>query len=238
MIDTHSHILPELDDGSKSVDESINMLKVLKEQGITHVIATPHFKMTDNKTSIDDFLAKREKSYQKLINKIERQGLDLPKIFLGAEVLLTMDLIEADGINRLCIENTDIMLIELPYYEWQSWIFRMLYNLCDNNFIEPILAHVDRYVDFISKDMYEQLFSLGYKAQINTEFVDKKAAHKKLKKWLKSGQICYVGSDTHGIDFRPPTFDKYFKKIKKIAGDDFIKNANDCSAKLIKKLEK
>lgn len=238
MIDTHSHILPELDDGSKSVDESINMLKVLKEQGITHVIATPHFKMTDSKTSIDDFLVKREESYQKLIKEIEKQGLDLPKISLGAEVLLTMDLIEANDINRLCIENTDIMLIELPYYEWQSWIFRMLYNLCNDNFIEPIIAHVDRYVDFISGDIYEQLFSLGYKAQVNAEFVDKKAAYKKLKKWLKSGQICYVGSDAHGFDFRPPTFDNYFKKIKKIAGDSFIKNVEEHSAKLIKKLEK
>ena len=130
------------------------------------------------------------------------------------------------------------MLIELSYYEWQSWIFRMLYNLCDDNFIEPIIAHVDRYVDFISGDIYEQLFSLGYKAQVNAEFVDKKAAYKKLKKWLKSGQICYVGSDAHGFDFRPPTFDNYFKKIKKIAGDSFIKNVEEHSAKLIKKLEK
>ncbi|MBQ2388915.1 MAG: capsular polysaccharide biosynthesis protein, partial [Clostridia bacterium] len=70
MIDVHSHILPEFDDGAKSVDESINMLKILKDQGITHVIATPHFKMTDDKKSIDDFLIKREESYQKLISEI------------------------------------------------------------------------------------------------------------------------------------------------------------------------
>lgn len=237
MIDVHSHILPEFDDGAKSVDESINMLKILKKQGITHVIATPHFKMTDDKKSINDFLIKREESYQKLISEIDRQGLNLPKIFLGAEVLLTMDFIEARDKNRLCIENSNIMLIELPYYEWQSWMFRMLGDLCKENNIVPIIAHADRYVDFVSNEMYEQLFNLGYRTQVNAEFVCDKLAVKKLKKWLKSGQICYVGSDAHGIDFRPPTFDSYFNKIKKIAGDDFIKNIEIHSAELIEKLE-
>ena len=237
MIDTHSHILPGLDDGSRNIDESIAMLKILKEQGITHVIATPHFKMTDKSNSIDEFITKRNESYQELKNEIDRQGLDLPKIFLGAEVLLTMDFVEAKNKEKLCIENTNIMLIELPYYEWQSWILRMLSDLCNDNNIEPIIAHADRYVDFISTDMLDKLFNLGYKTQVNAEFVDSKARIKKLKKWLKSGQICYIGSDSHGTDFRPPTFDSYFNKIKKVAGEAFINNVSKHSTELINKFE-
>ncbi|MBQ2815219.1 MAG: hypothetical protein IJE65_00915 [Clostridia bacterium] len=237
MIDTHSHILPKLDDGSRNIDESIAILKILKEQGITHVIATPHFKMTDKSNSIDEFIIKRNESYQNLKNEIDKQGLDLPKIILGAEVLLTMDFVEAEDKEKLCIENTNIMLIELPYYEWQSWMLRMLRDLCNDNDIEPIIAHADRYVDFISNDMFEKLFSLGYKTQVNAEFVNDKTRVKRLKKWLKSGQICYIGSDTHGIDFRPPTFDNYFNKIKKTAGDAFIQNVSKHSTELIKKLE-
>lgn len=237
MIDTHSHILPGLDDGSRNIDESIAMLKILKEQGITHVIATPHFKMTDKSNSIDEFITKRNESYQELKNEIDRQGLDLPKIFLGAEVLLTMDFVEAKNKEKLCIENTNIMLIELPYYEWQSWILRMLSNLCNDNNIEPIIAHADRYVDFISSDMFDKLFNLGYKTQVNAEFVDSKARIKRLKKWLKSGQICYIGSDSHGTDFRPPTFDSYFNKIKKVAGEAFINNVSKHSTELINKFE-
>lgn len=237
MIDTHSHILPGLDDGSRNIDESIAMLKILKEQGITHVVATPHFKMTDKSNSIDEFITKRNESYQKLKNEIDRQGLDLPKIFLGAEVLLTMDFVEAKNKEKLCIENTNIMLIELPYYEWQSWILRMLSDLCNDNNIEPIIAHADRYVDFISSDMFDKLFNLGYKTQVNAEFVDSKARIKRLKKWLKSGQICYIGSDSHGTDFRPPTFDSYFNKIKKVAGEAFINNVSKHSTELINKFE-
>lgn len=237
MIDTHSHILPGLDDGSRNIDESIAMLKILKEQGITHVIATPHFKMTDKSNSIDEFITKRNESYQELKNEIDRQRLDLPKIFLGAEVLLTMDFVEAKNKEKLCIENTNIMLIELPYYEWQSWILRMLSDLCNDNNIEPIIAHADRYVDFISSDMFDKLFNLGYKTQVNAEFVDSKARIKRLKKWLKSGQICYIGSDSHGTDFRPPTFDSYFNKIKKVAGEAFINNVSKHSTELINKFE-
>ncbi len=237
MIDTHSHILPGLDDGSRNIDESIAMLKILKEQGITHVIATPHFKMTDKSNSIDEFITKRNESYQELKNEIDRQGLDLPKIFLRAEVLLTMDFVEAKNKEKLCIENTNIMLIELPYYEWQSWILRMLSDLCNDNNIEPIIAHADRYVDFISSDMFDKLFNLGYKTQVNAEFVDSKARIKSLKKWLKSGQICYIGSDSHGTDFRPPTFDSYFNKIKKVAGEAFINNVSKHSTELINKFE-
>ena len=197
---------------------------------------TAHFKMTDKSNSIDEFITKRNESYQELKNEIDRQGLDLPKIFLGAEVLLTMDFVEAKNKEKLCIENTNIMLIELPYYEWQSWILRMLSDLCNDNNIEPIIAHADRYVDFISSDMFDKLFNLGYKTQVNAEFVDSKARIR-LKKWLKSGQICYIGSDSHGTDFRPPTFDSYFNKIKKVAGEAFINNVSKHSTELINKFE-
>lgn len=237
MIDIHSHILPEIDDGSKSVEESIEMLKMLKEQGVTHVIATPHFKMTNADKSIDGFIKKRREAYEKLMAKITVQKLDLPKIYLGAEVLLTTDLLEADGTERLCIEGTDIMLVELPYYEWQSWTFRMLFDLCSSSKITPIIAHADRYVDFIPKQTYEELFSFNYDTQINADFVENKKAIKVLKKWLKSGQICYVGSDCHGAKYRPPKLDIYRKKIDKAAGKNFASIVESCSFNLIKRIE-
>lgn len=237
MIDIHSHILPEIDDGSKSVEESIEMLKMLKEQGVTHVIATPHFKMTDADVSIDGFIEKRKRSYDRLMAEITAKKLDLPKIYLGAEVLLTTCLLEAEDIEKLCIEDTDIMLIELPYYEWQSWTFRMLFDLCSSAQITPIIAHADRYVDFIPKQTYEELFALNYETQVNADFVEDKKAIKVLKKWLKSGQICYVGSDCHGVKYRPPKLDVYKKKIDKAAGKAFSGIVESSSYSLIRRIE-
>ncbi|MEF2562838.1 MAG: CpsB/CapC family capsule biosynthesis tyrosine phosphatase, partial [Negativibacillus sp.] len=86
MIDFHAHILPKMDDGSKSAEESIAMLKIQAEQGIRCVVATPHF-YAEHETP-QDFLHRREHSYQSLQQEIERQGLQeqLPQIRLGAEV--------------------------------------------------------------------------------------------------------------------------------------------------------
>ncbi len=237
LVDVHSHILPELDDGSKSVEESIEMLKMLKSQGVTHVIATPHFKMTNPQKSIDDFLEKRRNSYNKLVKGIEYSGLDLPKVILGAEVLLTMDFVEAKDKDKLCIEGTKTMLIELPYYEWQSWMFRMLADICKAEEITPIIAHVDRYVDIVSNDAYGQLFKLNYNIQINADFVDSREAVRRFKKWIKTNKICFIGSDCHGVDFRPPTIDNFKTKIKKIAGDGFLDYVNSRSSVLINQIE-
>lgn len=233
IFDIHSHILPGIDDGSTSVEESIEMLKMLKTQGVTDIVATPHFKMSDPNKSIDKFIKKRNASYEKLMDEIKAQNLNLPKIYLGAEVLFTMDLIEAHDQHKLCIEGTDIMLIELPYHEWQSWIFRMLDELCSSANITPIIAHVDRYVKFISTQKYEELFKLNYETQINADFVENRQAIKKLKKWIKSGQICYVGSDCHGKDFRPPMMDIFDKKINRIAGKRFVEHIEKHSNNLL-----
>lgn len=238
ILDTHSHILPNIDDGATSVDESIKMLTMLKEQGVTDVIATPHFKMMDLSESIDDFLEKRNNAYKKLLDEINKQGLDLPKIHLGAEVLLTMDLVEAGGLDRLCIEGTNIILLEMPYYEWQSWMFRIIEDLCSAEGIEIIFAHVDRYVNLVPKQTYEKLFALNHAAQINADFVENKKAIRTLKKWIKEKKISYIGSDCHGIEYRPPHINNFVAKIEKIAGKDFMSRIEMHSSELLANINK
>ncbi len=233
IFDIHSHILPEIDDGAKSVDESIEMLSMLKNQGVTAVLATPHFKMMDLSDSIDSFLEKRNEAYKRLNDEINHRRLDLPKLYLGAEVLLTMDLLEVGGLDRLCIEGTNIMLLEMPYYEWQSWMFRMIEDLCAAEGIELIFAHVDRYINIVSRQAHEKLLSLNHQSQINADFVDNKKAIRMLKKWAKDKKICYVGSDCHGVDYRPPTIDNFTAKIDKIAGNDFLTHIEHCSNRLL-----
>ncbi len=224
VLDIHSHILPGIDDGARDIDESVEILKMLAAQGITDVIATPHFKMTDPKDSIDAFIEKRRQAYTKLTDAIKSKNLELPKIHLGAEVLLTMDLLDAEGKDRLCIENTNIMLLEMPYYEWQSWMFRMIDDLCAAEGIELIFAHVDRYVKFVPKQSYEKLFALNHPAQINADFVNNRLAIRTLKKWIADKSICFIGSDCHGTEYRPPTIDHFNAKIEKIAGKEFVEN--------------
>ena len=83
MLDIHSHILPGVDDGSKSLDESVKILEMMKEQGITDVIATPHFYAF--RENLDEYIKKIQNSYSQL--KLHVADMDLPDIFLETEVL-------------------------------------------------------------------------------------------------------------------------------------------------------
>ena len=83
MIDIHSHILPNIDDGSKSIEESVNLLSILNEQGITEVIATPHF--YPHLDNLEEFSEQRQYQFEELSEAIKDKNL--PKIYLGCEIL-------------------------------------------------------------------------------------------------------------------------------------------------------
>jgi len=102
MIDLHSHILPNLDDGSKDADESIALLNLLANQGIETVVATPHFYANDE--SVENFLKRRTESYEILSQRLYD---GLPKIFLGAEVRYYQGISRMPDINKLCIDGTN-----------------------------------------------------------------------------------------------------------------------------------
>lgn len=233
LVDIHSHILPNIDDGSKSPSESVEMLKMLKVQGVTDVIATPHFKMTSKSVSVNDFLALRQEAYYNLLEEIRKQNIELPNIRLGAEVYITMDLLESGEIKRLCIEGTKNVLLEMPYGEWCGWMFRMINEECKKEGITPIIAHIDRYTDIISKRTYNELFAQPFELQINAEIIHNSAAMHMLSKWIKTDKIRYVGSDCHGVEYRPPEMDSFIRVVEKKHGKGFIEHLNNCARELI-----
>ena len=144
MIDFHTHILPKMDDGSKSTEESIAMLKMQAEQGIRWVVATPHFYAEHE--SPQDFLQRRNHSYQSLQKEIERQGLQdqLPKIRLGAEVRYFEGISHSSAVHDLKIENTDLLLLEMPFVPWSQRMIQEVKAAQQFN-LTILLAHVERY---------------------------------------------------------------------------------------------
>ena len=139
MIDFHSHILPEMDDGSQSPEESVRMLQLLRRQGVQTVIATPHF--YSNQDNPDNFLARREASFQKLPYDPET----MPQILLGVEVTYFRDMSRSEELFRLCVGDSCVLLIEMPFFKWTK---RMVADICSMHRMGyiPVLAHVDRYM--------------------------------------------------------------------------------------------
>jgi protein-tyrosine phosphatase len=222
MIDWHSHILPRIDDGSKSIEESLDMLKLLNEQGIETVIATPHFYADEN--SVEEFLAKRVRSINNLAMHL---FYDAPQILLGAEVCYYPGISNLSSLKKLCVEGTDILLLEMPVSKWTNTTVREISELVDSGEFTILLAHIERYLEYNSIGLFEDLHNNGVLMQINASFVNSSKTQKKAIKFLDSGLVRFLGSDSHNINSRKPKIGEAYDNVRRELGYEFISQMND-----------
>ena len=142
--DMHAHILPMADHGSDSVETSLAQLRLAKAAGVDVILATPHFYLRERDT-VSAFLARRAQAMEQLQAAITASGEDLPRIVLGAEVTLQVDLDALPDLEKFCIADTNFILIEMPDFKWSGWVHRALDAIYQRG-LRPIIAHLDRYV--------------------------------------------------------------------------------------------
>lgn len=222
MIDFHSHILPGMDDGSKSVEESVAMLNALSEQGITRVAATPHFYANDE--SVSEFLGRRQASLEKLSGSLSPQ---MPQIMLGAEVRYYEGLSRHENIRDLCLQGTKLLLIEMPECRWSEFAIRELTDIACGGRIIPVLAHIERCIFLQKKEVLFRLLHNGVLMQINAEFLNGFLSRGKAVKLLKNNQVHFIGSDCHNMQSRPPDIGKAYQTVFNKLGGDFAEAFNN-----------
>jgi len=191
-IDFHSHILPKIDDGSRSIEESVELLDMMAEDGVDIVCATPHF--YSHKISIDGFINRRNEAYETLKPYIKPEH---PKILLGAEVLYNHSLISCEDINKLCLEGTDYLLWEMPYTKITSGIVDDTEMLAGSNKIKLMIAHIERYLNFTSYDELASLMSLDVIGQINAVSLTRFSGRRLCKKLFADSFVYILGTDYH-----------------------------------------
>ena len=220
MVDFHSHILPGVDDGAKDIDTAVQMLVTSKNQGVEKIIATPHF--YGNKDNLDDFLARREESYNMLMSYIKEKELDVPEIILGAEVAFCEEILNLD-IRKLCIEGTETLLIELPFSFINEWVYNKLYNMIMKYGVDIVLAHIERYVRN-PKDLscIQPFIDLDLMMQVNADSFLKRKHKKTIKKLIENKKLDFIGSDMHNTTTRVSHMDQAVKKIRKKYGEEVL----------------
>ncbi len=233
MIDAHSHILPAIDDGAQNVETSVALLQMLARQGVSDVIATPHFKPSMD-ADIESFLKARSEAYNELMSAISGRS-DLPRIILGAEASICVEMADIEELGKLCIEGTGYMLTELDMSSFGSWVFNTLYEIRLKREITPIIAHIDRYIHVLRRDTIKELMALGLPVQVNLSGLFHRSVRKDLINLIHTypDQICLVGSDCHDAVYRKPEFDKFSRKADKLLGEGFLGYVEDRSKKLI-----
>ena len=201
-VDFHAHILPGADHGSDSTETSLVQLEYANEVGVTRIVATPHF--YPHRHTLDAFIKRRYDAYSSLMS-VYNGNIDIK---LGAEVLLCEGLENLEGLEKLCLEGTDFILIELPFSEFRESYVDTVRKI-QRRGLKVILAHVDRY----PVSDIEKLLDIGVKyLQVNAEGMAKFFKPKKIFEWAKYGNVVALGSDIHGKDKKAyKLFDKVYK---------------------------
>lgn len=215
VVDFHSHILPAVDDGSAGVEESVAMLRQEREQGITDVVATPHF--YPHRDNPGRFLERRARAWEQLSRNLE--GESFPRVHLGAEIYYFSGISESEILADLRIQGTDCVLIELPFGPWTSSVYRELEAIRDRWGLQPVVAHVDRYIaPFRTRGIPERLEELPVLVQANANFFLRRSTASMAMRMLHRGQIHLLGSDCHNMDSRQPNLGPALACIEKKLG--------------------
>ena len=197
--DYHAHILPGCDHGSDSVETSLGQLELAKAAGVDRICATPHF--YPNNESVTSFLERRQRTYENLKNAAVG---DYPEILLGAEVLICDGMERLTDLTKLCLEGTNELLLEMPFYEWPSNIWDTVFELNDIDELQIVIAHADRYP---VKDI-EILIKEGIPLQLNAVSLMNVFKRGKYLSWIDGGYVSYLGSDIHGLGEEYRYFEK------------------------------
>ncbi len=197
MIDIHSHIIPGIDDGARSFEESINVIRELHSQGVTDIIATPHFV---NETSYTSPRSENRKLLTKLRRELKKAEIDV-KLYLGNEIFIDnniLSLVKNKTIEPLA--GSKYLLVELPFNDDVSNYEDIFAVLMENKY-KVVLAHPERYTYFYkSYDKLEDLFRMGVLFQCNMGSLTGKygkPAMKMVKKLAKDKYIFAFGNDAH-----------------------------------------
>ncbi len=222
-IDFHSHILPRMDDGAKDTAESLALLKLLADAGVDKVVLTPHFYRDDE--NIASFLKRRSDAHERLVRAIDgtEEGTKLPEIILGAEVLFTPSLSSDPDFEKLCIDGTDYILLEMPFIKFHDNFFNDYMNFMNRCDKRIILAHIERYLLFGNslKDLQRLIEAGNATCQLNCSSIAKAGFFemKKIKALIDGGYVSAIGTDAHNLTSRPPMYEKAEAVIRRKCGD-------------------
>ena len=220
IIDFHSHILPGIDDGSASVEESVAMLRREAEQGIRHVVATPHF--YPRYETPESFLQKRDQAEAALLAAIEKES-GLPQIHVGAEVYFFRGISQSEFLPQLTIRGNRCILIEMPPAPWPESFYQELEDIWRSRGISPVIAHIDRYIAPLrTHQIPRRLQQLPVLVQANAGFFLDGRTRRMALKMLKADQIQLLGSDCHNLTKRPPNLREAIHVIERKLGQSAL----------------
>jgi protein-tyrosine phosphatase len=204
-----------VDDGSGSTEESLALLELLKKQGVTVSVATPHFYAVRHKLS--EFLERRERAARILA---DARSDGVPAVRLGAEVSYYEGISRSEEIKALVIEGTPLLLLEMPEAPWHDRVVDEVLRMNDDHGVAVLLAHVERCLPFQKKHVIERLAEGEVLMQMNADSFLERGTRRFAVKMLRDRKIHMIGSDCHNMTSRRPRLDEAYAEIRRRCGED------------------
>lgn len=214
MIDTHIHILPNVDDGPERMSESIEMARMAIDEGITEMIVTPHYKRPGYVNE------KVPNAYEALKNELVKQDLDL-KLYRGNEIYLSEDnVIDLLEKKAYTMNDGPYVLVELPFRHYFPFHDALLYQLQLKGY-KVILAHVERYEVFINQpNKIKELIGQNIYMQLTGSALLNRKTKKMGLRWIRAGWVHLISTDAHDSTGRKPSMKETYNWVLKKVGSE------------------
>ena len=221
IADIHCHILPGLDDGPRDMEETLDMLAIARDEGIHHMIATPHYKAGHKNAGT--------KTIRQRLSEVEQiaksRGIDV-KLYPGNEVLFFSDIenkLEKGQI--MTMNDTEYVLLEfLPNNDYTY--IRNALDCVRGMGYSPIVAHIERYDCMIRHpEFVKELHDMGMDIQVNAASITGEAGRKSklfVHKLLKQELVDFVSTDAHKRSGRAPRIRKCAEELYKKYNSTYI----------------
>lgn len=220
-VDIHSHIIPGVDDGSQSFEESLAMLNIAYEQGIRTMYATPHFGSGKEKYD-KKLLLERFARLKDMASGVGEDGIEL---ILGNEIYYRHSIIELLQKKEVfTLGDTRYILLEFAFGISYNEMYKCLQRIINAGYV-PILAHIERYYCLYRKfSEIQSLREMGVGLQINADSVIAKISSEAsfCRKLIRNGYIHFLASDSHRVSWRPPVMKDGYAALDKKTPEEYL----------------
>ena len=239
MIDFHTHILPNIDDGSRSIEETFNLIKEAKNVGFEAIISTSHYIEEYYETNAPE----REVWINAIYENLQAKNIDI-NLYLGNEIYLSENIIKLlEEGKASTINDTSYVLFEMPLNAEPMNLYDVIYEMMQYKLV-PILAHPERY-SFVQKEpeLIYDLIEKGVLMQANFGSIlgiYGEKAQMIVRKFFESNMIHFLGTDVHRQKSIYPKVPEALVEITKIIGDEKVKELTKINPRLVlhnKKIE-
>ena len=222
MTDMHCHVLPGVDDGARDIDESLDMLQVMYDEGIRSVILTPHYHGGHMEPDADKI---RSRFRQLKAAADGYETLAAMKLYLGSEIYYFPSVTEwLDEGRVLTMAGSRYVLLEFGYSNDAARIAEGISRVAASGYY-PVVAHIERYRKLVGDvDAVDDLIRRGAYIQINTESLSAGWKIRSfVKKLLKNEMVHFVGTDAHNMRGRIPQMQWESEYIARRYGEDYCR---------------